>query len=350
MRVSLATQILNKSEADGLSFYSKHKIPEMQNCDATINFSLVFNVMFDALNAKIPCQGVHLNSKNYEILQRSLKWLDSWESNVISENISERKINQDALERFFGTVRMASGANDHPSTPTFLQVYKLLTVYVILKPPKYGNCTVEKTDISNNLIKISDIQNIYTSSETSSLEKLQKKLDGFVNQGEWEFSDIVEHDYSIAPIIDCLKYYVAGYLSHQITKRSSCIKCKSAFTVISNFKPETDLTNIKSRGWLKHPNPYLYSLISAIEDEFMKHVNSNTVFYDIIDGLITQYGSFTFPCTEHKYYVISFTIKYYINMRLRQYTRQSNQEKVKENAKKKNIQILYHLVFRSFKL
>jgi len=82
--------------------------------------------------------------------------------------------------------------------------------------------------------------------------------------------------------------------------------------VISNFKPEADFTNIKSRGWLKHPNPYLYSLISAIEDEFMKHVNSNTVVDDIIDGLITQYGSFTFPCTEHKDYVISFTIKYYI--------------------------------------
>jgi len=30
-------------------------------------------------------------------------------------------------------------------------------------------------------------------------------------------------------------------------------------------------------------------------------------------------------------------------MRLRQYTRQSNQEKVKENAKKKIIQILYLL-------
>lgn len=39
----------------------------MQNCDATINFCLVFNDMFDALNAKIPCQGVHLKSKNYEV-------------------------------------------------------------------------------------------------------------------------------------------------------------------------------------------------------------------------------------------------------------------------------------------
>lgn len=51
--------------------------------------------------------------------------------------------------------------------------------------------------------------------------------------------------------------------------------------------------------------------------------------FHIIDGLITQYGSFTFPCTEHKDYVISFTIKYYINMRLRQYTIQGNPIKKK---------------------
>jgi hypothetical protein len=116
--------------------------------------------------------------------------------------------------------------------------------------------------------------------------------------------------------------------------------------VISNLQNSSSSsknTNIKSRGWLKHPNLYLYNLISAIENEFMKHVNSNTVVDDIIEGLITQYGSFTFTCTEHKDYIISFTIKYYINMRLRQYTRQSNQEKVKENAKKKIIQILYFL-------
>lgn len=109
---------------------------------------------------------------------------------------------------------MASGANDHPSTPTFLQVYKLLSVYAILKPPKYGNCTLEKDVLNRNLIKISEIKNIYTNLEPSALEKLQKKLDGFIQQDEWEFSDVVEHDYSVAPVVECLKYYISGYLSH----------------------------------------------------------------------------------------------------------------------------------------
>ena len=68
-----------------------------------------------------------------------------------------------------------------------------------------------------------------------------------------------------------------------------------------------------------------------------------TVIDNIIEDPFTQYGSFTFPCIKYKDYVILFLIKYYINMRLRQYTRQTNQEKVKNNAKKKVVKILYYL-------
>lgn len=85
-----------------------------------------------------------------------------------------------------------------------------------------------------------------------------------MKQGEWEFSDIVEYDYSLASIFDCLKYYIAGYLNHQITKKITCLKCKSALTSTSNFKPKGDLSNPKSRGWLKHLKPHLHNLMSAI--------------------------------------------------------------------------------------
>jgi hypothetical protein len=38
--------------------------------------------------------------------------------------------------QLFGSIWQANGPNDHPITITFLQVYKLLSVYSILKPPK----------------------------------------------------------------------------------------------------------------------------------------------------------------------------------------------------------------------
>jgi len=233
---------------------------------------------------------------------------------------------------------MASGANDHPSTPTFLQVYKLLSVYAVLKPPKYGNCTVYENMPHTNLITISDIKNCYENNkDMSAIDKLKTKLNGLINEGEWEFTDIVEHDYSLAPIVDCLKYYIAGYLTHQITKRSSCQKCKSSIMSTECFTPEADLTNTKSRGWLKHPNKYLYDLLSVVEDELMNHLSKTSVFEDTVEALITRCETFIFPCEEHKDFILSYIIKYYINMRMRQWTRQTNQEQLKENAKKKKL-------------
>uniref|UniRef100_A0A2S2QEJ6 Uncharacterized protein n=1 Tax=Sipha flava TaxID=143950 RepID=A0A2S2QEJ6_9HEMI len=109
--------------------------------------------------------------------------------------------------------------------------------------------------------------------------------------------------------------------SFQITKRSSCPKCKSSLTSIECFTSEADLTNIKSRGWLKHPNKYLYKLLSVIEDELMNHISKTSVFEDTIEALITKCETFTFPCAEHKDFILAYIIKYYINMRMRQWTR-----------------------------
>lgn len=121
-------------------------------------------------------------------------------------------------------------------------------------------------------------------------------------------------------------------------KRTTCSKCKSCLASPQNYSAEAQLTKIKSKGWLKHPNIYLYNLMSAIEDEFQKYCENLTVFDE---GLITKFETFTFPCPKHKDYIISYSIKYYISMRMRQYTRQTNQDKSKKNLKtKKIIQII----------
>lgn len=72
---------------------------------------------------------------------------------------------------------MESGANDNPTTPTFLQVYKLLYEYSIIKPPKYGNCSINIMDPGSNLIRLSDIKSIYHNDKKiiDSLRKLEKQ-------------------------------------------------------------------------------------------------------------------------------------------------------------------------------
>ncbi|KAF0707091.1 Uncharacterized protein FWK35_00033449 [Aphis craccivora] len=103
---------------------------------------------------------------------------------------------QDPLEKFFGIIRQAAGPNDHPTTPTFLHLYKIISVYSVLKPPKYGNCTVVNSDTPK--ISLADIRDIFhekTSERWEKIEKLKTKLDHLVENNEWETCDVL-------PVID----------------------------------------------------------------------------------------------------------------------------------------------------
>jgi hypothetical protein len=84
-------------------------------------------------------------------------------------------------------VRYTAGSNDHPGTPTFLQIYKILSTFSIIKPPKYGNCRLVNTKCEPP-ISMSEIKNLYRDSrqEVSSIVKLKEKLDNVINNNEFD--------------------------------------------------------------------------------------------------------------------------------------------------------------------
>ncbi|XP_036146648.1 uncharacterized protein LOC118646884 [Monomorium pharaonis] len=256
MRVRLATQIFSNSVADGLAFYLSHGCEGLSGCEETISFCKRMNDMFDAMNRKSPNQGLTPHCKDFKILEDTLRWLDEWELAVSKTDITAEefltvetskglrislrstmdlckylidkfnfkylltgKVNQDNLEKFFGTIRQCAGCNDHPNCPTFLQLYKLLSVYSVIKPPKYGNCTVS-SDSRPTLISIDEIKAIYGNKRegksAESMRTIKTKLDQVLQSGDWEADDILdphsEHDYALSPILDCIIYYVTGFV------------------------------------------------------------------------------------------------------------------------------------------
>ncbi|CAH1736906.1 unnamed protein product [Aphis gossypii] len=93
------------------------------------------------------------------------------------------KLNQDCLEKFFGIIRQVAGPNDHPSTPTFLQLYRMLSMYSLIKPPKSGNCTIFEDNIP--MITIADLKEIIndstnTPARINKIEKLKLKINTIV--------------------------------------------------------------------------------------------------------------------------------------------------------------------------
>ncbi|XP_022160541.1 uncharacterized protein LOC111026719 [Myzus persicae] len=125
-------------------------------------------------------------------------------------------MNQDCLEKFFGIIRQVAGPNDHPSTPTYLQLYRILSVYSLIKPPKTGNCTILEENIP--VITINDIRQIINQENKSSIRqekvlKLKNKIDTIIEEGVWDFDDIFqEHNYfnRNSTVFDCVVYFLSG--------------------------------------------------------------------------------------------------------------------------------------------
>lgn len=110
--------------------------------------------------------------------------------------------------------------NDHPTCPTFLQLYKILSVYSIIKPPKFGNCTISEDIPPPQILSLQKVKDIYVSKKGKSAtykQHIKQKLDDILEYNDWEADDIIEHTncdhvYAMSQILDCIIYYVTGIL------------------------------------------------------------------------------------------------------------------------------------------
>ncbi|XP_060843017.1 uncharacterized protein LOC132924085 [Rhopalosiphum padi] len=187
---------------------------------------------------------------------------------------------------------------------------------------------------------MTDLKDIYQPKKYNLVENLKTKLNNIIEEKEWEFNDVVEHDYTKPEIIDCLIYYLTGYLSKQLLKYiNDCTICKSAFATPQVYSQQLSATlvNMKTKGRLIHPNIFFFNFIQKIEKSFMKHCLSTHVFDLIIDDMINEKHITNFPCVTHGENIISFAVIYYVRMRMRQFTYQENKNKKTENRNKKKV-------------
>lgn len=102
----------------------------------------------------------------------------------------------------------------------------MLSVYSLIKPPAYGNCTVTEEKF-NFICTVAEIKNIYKGSnakKTMELEKLKSRLDKILIEKDWKVEKVIEQDYSTASVIDCIIYYVTSFLfSIYVPKYRFCV-------------------------------------------------------------------------------------------------------------------------------
>lgn len=83
------------------------------------------------------------------------------------------------LQRFFGVMRQSCGPNTHPEPKVFAQLFRLLSIYSLVKPIKGSNIT--KGEMLSTLLSLHDL-NAQTNQERK--KELDQKLDAIVNAGK----------------------------------------------------------------------------------------------------------------------------------------------------------------------
>lgn len=88
--------------------------------------------------------------------------------------------------------------------------------------------------------------------------------------------------------------------------KSKCEICiKSVKNDTGNKGKESELVNLKNRGFLIYPNNNLFKILHVLETCFCKHVSSADVFENTYNEFLLHVTNLPFPCTDHKHEIMT---------------------------------------------
>ena len=250
-------------------------------------------------------------------------------------------------------MRHCCGSNDHPDSDLFIQMYKLISTYSLIKPPKGSN--VSSNEVIQVLLSIKDIPEI-----NERQEKWNAEIDSILDKGlnVNAISDaaelLEEHDYFQCSTSD----YVLAYISRFVARKGSrfarfknkkdnsiCENCLTSLRFGTNeMASETyKLIQIKSKGYLIEPSIELFNLISILERATLKVLNTQsidaeTIFH--ITAAVEDLSPLPFVgCDEHKMDFTHKIISFYLTTRMFFISKQANKndciEKERTREKRK---------------
>lgn len=190
-------------------------------------------------------------------------------------------------------MRESCGTNDHPDSRLFIQLYRLISTYSLIEPPK--GSIIASSEIFDALLRIHDIE------ETNKRkEKWESKLDNILDSGS-NINALIEattllqdHEYCESEVSAYANSYVAGYVARKAclrfaiftvdNKRVVCENCCNAL-VLSPSDPIPErfkLIQLRTKGNLKYPSFKLCNLIDVLEAAVMNVVGNGKLEEDTL--------------------------------------------------------------------
>jgi hypothetical protein len=181
----------------------------------------------------------------------------------------------------------------------------MLSIYKLIKPPVSGNCRAEsRSGLNFNDFKLIFSENSAVLNRQKHIADLKLRLNGLINNDSWDEEDCVGENSS--EVIDCVIFFF-GFVRRKLLQQISCDKCKSAliFEDVFSNRPEAELTNLKTFGFLTHANINIFRILKAVEEYFAQNINTVNVYEDTIDHIVHNVP-LSFPCEAHKEDVIAY--------------------------------------------
>lgn len=298
--------------------------------------------------------------------------------------VMTNRFNQNNLEKFFGIMRAHCGTHDHPNSLLFIQLYRLLSVYALIKPPRGSNINDtnvldllicnrkkdKKPKDSENLVELvgrkkfnssigkvvlKAIENVPdTSTSPQSAEKAVKNLADTSTSLQSAEKTVENVPDSTSPQFAALQYF-CGYLAHK--DFNGCELCKKTLsaTTMEEKNYENSIIKLRDRYGVLHmhyPSKNLLHTTNVIEKvilDSVENLKKNSIF-DIGENLLEfnhEEGDEVLSllgcsCTNHALEFTSKVIQFYVIVRMHFILKIVNKNcKDAENTKNKRKQSKY---------
>lgn len=250
-------------------------------------------------------------------------------------------------------MRMAAGSDDHPSTPTAMQVYKILSLTHTLmpSPSKYGNCSNDPTKMNlPSVVSLNDIKQLYKKSDNpkhlSPYQFRMKEIRKVISTDELDVFDIdivsSEHDYDVKSEQQSILYFTAAKIVKRLCETSpvkNCERCKESLRIsVKENDENVKAGDVGLEDWELQfqPKQKFCNFIGKLDDIFQKHKKQINAAALVLQDAAEQ-KILAFPCNMHKEHVIEFVLEFFISMKMLQAARDEIREKKKESMHAKKL-------------
>jgi hypothetical protein len=220
-------------------------IPGFEDCEPTIQFCMRINRVSDILNSNSRLNALRPNSEQQQDLMTT-------------------RINQDPLEHFFGLLRASGGANNNPESVQVAQIFRLMSLYSLIKPPRGSNIT------GGNMLDalVRDPSELFTYNSPAHYKLTKAQIDLKLDQA-------LEQDLSYGTMIRFEDNEEAfAYVCGAIARRHKSVDCSCCLSTIVGNGVESfnAFIILRSRGHLTFPSASLIKLLQEVESIIVQNL------------------------------------------------------------------------------